>query len=621
MLKVELNKKTNNPFYGMRNNLSLYQNASKGTISTSVLDACYAEARDDKQKREVFFSILFSVGDITARQHNVFKKKKIDGGGNAQRAAFLVIMEWLRKYHYLQFKKFMFAHLFNEFTTFDNLLINRVKTTKGKKKVESAYSALSGEPEYLNDLSDYVASIIKGSNPSYKHFLAKFLTRPRLSKRSGHKTMLPETRKLMKAKEKFLLMVSEKANLPFEKHSTYYNFTGYYNWRKEYIGDLESVLFSSKKIAEFDEVQFKEWLNKIPAGARYRVRLRLLNKDNTPKSTTKKGEEGHVKWVNLGKWFLEWEKFKDEKQTEQRVLEEKVRSGSATQDDEAKLAKVKKEAKVTVGAVDFQSLFSQILTGTVDRMKVQPFLDKIKLPYNNLVFMDDSGSMAGGGYPGMTPFQFATFIATICLVKNPDDVGRSLLGFFSREARLYTTMTAKASMTNSILRSTAKKVSEPLIDPTAHFMDNLQRIREFATAMRTGNSTDVSSIPDYLQRQIKEDSSLLEQLQQFPVWTLISDGNFNQLGSSEASLNDFFKKCEIYFGFKPFIIAIDVAYNSSALAEKFSGIENFMFIPPNPAQIEQLLTNFKDMDIMDVYTPLQALHRSNRYELVRNFTI
>lgn len=78
------------------------------------------------------------------------------------------------------------------------------------------------------------------------------------------------------------------------------------------------------------------------------------------------------------------------------------------------------------------------------------------------------------------------------------------------------------------------------------------------------------------------------------------------------------KKCKDYFGFKPFIVAIDIA-NPQRLRriENFSGIENFMYIPANPAQIEQFLINFKDMDEFDVYTPLQSLYRSNRYDLIR----
>lgn len=97
-------------------------------------------------------------------------------------------------------------------------------------------------------------------------------------------------------------------------------------------------------------------------------------------------------------------------------------------------------------------------------------------------------------------------------------------------------------------------------------------------------------------------------------------GEWNNLRSPEASINDFMRKCEIYFDFKPFIVAIDVVKNyelHTIKAEQFSGINNFMYIPSNPAQIEQFLTNFKDMEIFDVYTPLQSLYRSNRYSIVR----
>ena len=122
---------------------------------------------------------------------------------------------------------------------------------------------------------------------------------------------------------------------------------------------------------------------------------------------------------------------------------------------------------------------------------------------------------------------------------------------------------------------------------------------------------------------------LLDALKAYPVWTIISDGEWNNLSSPEASINDFFRRCERYFGFKPYIIAIDIAsghWGSEATAfergaERFSGIDNLMYIPSNPALIEQFLTNFKDMDTFDVYTSLQSIHRSNRYEPVRANTL
>lgn len=101
-------------------------------------------------------------------------------------------------------------------------------------------------------------------------------------------------------------------------------------------------------------------------------------------------------------------------------------------------------------------------------------------------------------------------------------------------------------------------------------------------------------------------------------------GEWNNLSSPEASLNEFFRDCEDLLGFKPFIIAIDIVHSSEYQMyrpERFTGIDNLIYIPSNPAQIEQVLTNFRDIDIFDVYTPLQSLHRSNRYSVVRESVI
>lgn len=607
-VKIKIGKTSDNPFYGLRSCLSLLQNGGKSTLSKSTLDACWNEVKDDHDRRKMFYSLLFSIGDITARHHNIFGAKSTDNGGTAARENFRVIMDWMKRTNYLQFVKFMFARLFNEFTSFDNLLAMRVKTQPKTKNVVDTTNSYALNP----DLVKYIAHIIQFGNPFDKFLVAKFLTRPRLSKRSKHKTMLNETKLLMMQKQQLIKNVSDALGLPYEVKDKYINFTGFYAWKKQYNGELESVLFSSGKIKEFDETSFKLWLDKLPSSARHRVRCRVLTKEDVLKP----------KWGEIGKWFISWEKFKESKQKEQRVIEEKVRQGTATLDDEIKLKEVKREAKVTVGAIKFDELFKELILNTADELKVQPFLDKINLPYNNLVFVDDSGSMGGGGYGmGFTAFDFAAFMATIFTMKNPDDVGRSFLGLFSNTARFFSHIDTVSKSSNRLLNGVSEKVSIPFYRPELSFKDNLTTMRGFLTANRTSNGTNISSIPEDMHRWTKGDSALIEQIQQFPVWTIITDGNWNNMHSPEASMNDFMRKCELYFGFKPFIVAIDVAYGTSASAKRFSGIENFMFLPPNPAQVEQFLINFKDMDVMDVYTPLQAIFRSNRYELVRDNTL
>lgn len=606
-MKVELNNKETNPFSGLRNCLKIFNNGGQGiTLSQDDLNKAWEEVKDSKEKKEMFFSLLFSLGDITARQHNIFKGQKVDSGGNSQREIFFNCMEWMKKNIPDQFFKFMKSHLFNEYTCFDNLFRNRVQT-QGKKIISIKSVLNTSDNRYFNELLDYTESIIKGKNPYDKMLVAKFLTLPRLSPRKEHKQMLPQTKELMKAKAKFLEELSKRMNWPYKIEGNILNFKGYREWRKEYNSTLESVLFSTGKIKDFDEIQFLEWLDRIPAQARFRVRNRIMFE-----------KEGVFKYPKLKEWYEKWEKYKEEKQAEQRVLEEKVRQGQASVEDKVKLEKVKKEAKVTVGSTNFQELYKEILSGNIDKLKLESFVNnKVSLQYNSLVIIDDSGSMGGA------PFNFAKFIASVCLVKNPDDDGRNLLGFFNYESRLYGSMDRAGSKTpNSLMRSSVKNiVKKPFVDPHKSFYENYQNISSFCRGVFQGGGTRINSIPKGFAEQANNNPVLLDELMQYPVWTIVSDGEWNNMYSPEASMNEFFRDCENLLGFRPFIIAIDIQNPNWAhqtfKADRFTGIDNMIYIPSNPAQIEQILTNFKDIEIFDVYTPLLSLYRSNRYDLVR----
>lgn len=606
-MKVELNNKETNPFSGLRNCLKIFNNGGQGiTLSQDDLNKAWEEVKDSKEKKEMFFSLLFSLGDITARQHNIFKGQKVDSGGNSQREIFFNCMEWMKKNIPDQFFKFMKSHLFNEYTCFDNLFRNRVQT-QGKKIISIKSVLNTSDNRYFNELLDYTESIIKGKNPYDKMLVAKFLTLPRLSPRKEHKQMLPQTKELMKAKAKFLEELSKRMNWPYKIEGNILNFKGYREWRKEYNSTLESVLFSTGKIKDFDEIQFLEWLDRIPAQARFRVRNRIMFE-----------KEGVFKYPKLKEWYEKWEKYKEEKQAEQRVLEEKVRQGQASVEDKVKLEKVKKEAKVTVGSTNFQELYKEILSGRIDKLKLESFVNnKVSLQYNSLVIIDDSGSMGGA------PFNFAKFIASVCLVKNPDDDGRNLLGFFNYESRLYGSMDRAGSKTpNSLMRSSVKNiVKKPFVDPHKSFYENYQNISSFCQGVFQGGGTRINSIPKGFAEQANNNPVLLDELMQYPVWTIVSDGEWNNMYSPEASMNEFFRDCENLLGFRPFIIAIDIQNPNWAhqtfKADRFTGIDNMIYIPSNPAQIEQILTNFKDIEIFDVYTPLLSLYRSNRYDLVR----
>ena len=607
MITVEFNKKNKNPFFGLSNCLKLQQSVSN-TITTVMLDNAWNEVKNNKQAREMFFSLLFSIGDITNRQHNIFKNKKIDNGGNSNRDGFEVVFKWLWTNQKEQFIKFMNAQLFNEYSCFDLLFKNRVKTLKGSSKVIEVYTLLL-DPEYERALLDYTYSIINGTNPFNKMLVAKFLTIPRTSKRQGHKRMLDVTKDNMKLKANFIYKLSDM--MGWEKQF----FKGYRDWRKQYNGELESVLFTTGKINEFTKDEFISWFDKLPAQARFRVKNRILyskNGDDLVDPDRIFDLSAEYKWKKFQSWLKEWEQFKEQKQQEQRILEEKVRQGQASDEDKIKLQKVKKEAKVTTGATNFNEIYKDICCGHIDKLKLESFMNKIHLDYNTLVIIDDSGSMSGA------PFNFASFLASVCLVKNPDDDARNLIGFFNDNSHWHSFMDSTSYRRNSIFRSQIVQTNKkPLVDPTLSFYDNYKRISAFCESVFRGGCTDLSSVIRDLNPLVKENPDLLDTLKSYPIWTVVSDGDINSSWNSKASIQQFFDSCEREFGFKPYLVLIDVGNPMYLHPEKFEGLDNFMYIPGNVALIEQFLTNFKDIDVMDVYQSLQAIYRSNRYELVR----
>ena len=604
-MQIEFNKKNENPFYGLKACLSLFQGHN---INDAAITAAYNEVKSDKVKKEMFYSLLFSIGDITNREHNIFRGKKKDTGGQSNREGFFTIMNWMIQNDYEQFKVFLNAGLFNEYTCFDHLFRNRVKTIPGTYRVSAVYRMLSN-PTYRNDLADYVVSIINGSNPFNKMLVAKFLTLPRLGKRSGHKQMLTDTYRNMMEKAQFLKDISNKLGWDYIFAGNYANFRGYRMWRKQYNSDLESVLFSSGKINEFDQVEFTNWLNKLPAQARYRVKNRVFysyNQKNKP--------ESGLKWPKLKIWFENWERYKEEAQKEQRVLEEKVRQGTASVEEQVRLEKVKKEAKVTVGATTFKELYQDILNGNVDKLRLESFANKVNLPFNFLTIIDESGSMQGA------PFNFAAFLASILLVKNPDDTARNLIGMFANQGRFLSAIDLQGhNQVNSFWhRQPAIQIKpEPFVVPELSLYENYERISKYLNAAFKGGGTNLGGMADEIKRIGLHDPEIKDALAEYPVWVICSDGDINSSWNAKESVLEFQHKCQQYLGFTPYLVIIEIKNYNNYDVNHFADLDQVMYIPGKIELIEQMLVNFKDIDIFDVYTPLQSLYRSNRYEPVR----
>ena len=204
--------------------------------------------------------------------------------------------------------KFLEAGLFNEYTCFDLLFRNRVQT-KGSKilKIHNLFA----DKRYREVIANYLYKVINGNNPFNKVLVAKFLSLPRVSKRSNHNKMLPATKKVMEDKASLLKLLSELMGWEYEVSANYANFKGYRKWRKEYNGNLESVLFSTGKINEFDKQSFIDWFDKLPSQARFRAKNRILyskKKVFYADELLSKDLEGELsKYPQLQAWYRDWE--------------------------------------------------------------------------------------------------------------------------------------------------------------------------------------------------------------------------------------------------------------------------------------------------------------------------
>lgn len=573
-MKVEFNKKQENPFFGMSNTLRLFQNGAKGI--PTLLEVAWKEA-DTQEKKELFWSLLFSFGDIANRQHLGFESK-VDNGGFAQREYFRDILPWMwRKVQSEGLDSHRFLELVVDYTTLDNLLAARVRTKKKTTKVEKVINMI--DVFGVENLVPVLVKMYRGSAFD-KYRVARFLVGYTFNRREN---MLPQTKVTMASRKALLTAFCEAVGISINQ---------YKEWKREFM--LEANLFSTGAIKQMDRESFIDWLGKLPGNARFRVRNKLFNE----------------RWATQAQWYKEWETYKEGKQAEQRVLQTKIDQGLGTDEDVVKLAKVKKEAKVNTVDKSFEEAFNSMLAGSADRLTMQPLLDKVNLNYNTLVIADTSGSMSG------KPLNFAAFMATICLLKNPDAEGSEVMGMFSNTCKFVTGNTTGVDRKNMLLRGQTQHLHGAIVDRTKDFKTNYERVRSILHGHERGG-TNVASIATTITKWVQEDSQAVDILSNYPIWTVISDGEFNNSSSNIQSLLVAQKEVAKATGFEPFVLIIDVARYTSADIRNFEGADNVMIVPPSPGNIELILNNFKDIDVRDPYVALNGVHRSNRYAPVR----
>ena len=222
------------------------------------------------------------------------------------------------------------------------------------------------------------------------------------------------------------------------------------------------------------------------------------------------------------------------------------------------------------------------------------------------------------------PFNFASFLASVLLYKNPDDTGRNLIGMFASQARFISAINCKGQdQVNSFWhrQNVVTIVPEPFIIPEKSFYDNYERVSRFLNATFKGGGTYLSTIADRLKEIASTEPDTIDALKEYPVWCICSDGDINDSYDAKSSILELQHKCEQYLGFIPYLVIIEIDNSNNYNINHFKDLDQVMYIPGKIELIEQMLVNFRDIDVFDVFTPLQSIYRSNRYEIVRKNVI
>lgn len=630
-LKVKMSAVNENPFYGktaLKNLLNTGKSVNSKYQMDSLLNQAWSETKNDKTLREMFFIICFSIGDITNRKHNIFKQD-VDNGGEACRPQMMWILSWIRKNHSVQYYKFMFNRIITEFISWFAILAGQVRTTKGKKNIDIAatetYNVLKEHD--LNKVAEFIADRLKNGSLIDKIMLAKWLVKPRLSKRqkinyqtkekSGTRDLQQVTKDNMQTKVNLYRILSEIMNWEVIYHPKNIQFKGLEEFKKEYNQNLESVLFSTKQICNLDKEQFFKLLNECPSGARYRIQRRLSTADNQCKGKWFNKQTG----TDLGVWFHDWEDFKTVKQQEQRELTEKVRQGTATAADKKQLQQVKKEAKVTTGATSLMDQISKLMNNQSDDLLIQSIMDKIKFEVPVLVVSDCSGSMSG------LPTRIARLLTTVTMLKNPSPDLDNLLVRFGSSCEFITDY-SKGEIQQNRFMTSKSTVVDKLIDRTKTFTWNFNNLSKFINSNMGG--TYFNTVSEKLTSWVNENPLFkqhrIEQLQQYPVIIVVSDGDMNSDYTAGESMNRFMNGMR-QLGWNGVVVVWNVkeGVNDNYLSQwgdKFANVPNCIhYYGYNLGIINQIFTNIHDLDVIDVYQDLKSLYASNRYQIIKENVI
>lgn len=607
-MKPTLRPVEDNPFYGKTALLSLYNNGNRASTAIALhdlLNKAHTEANTPELKA-LLIMLIFNIGDIGGRNPQYLRGKATHGGHGA-RFQFIWALMWVLSKSDIK-RIFPFEYV-AEHSYFEALWYNQIRTDRKKGRVLSSTSVLTTE-ESIQFIASVVAEMIKRPG-SHHTLIAKYLTVPKFSTRKGEKgrrTLQPVTVDRVKKDFQFALALSEKVGWLVEKKPQYTKFTGLIEFKKANLQNTEAHLFSSKKILSFGKAQFLQWLDTLPAGARYRVEKRL--------------ERYPQKWGELPSYYTQW--VEEKKQAQQALKEFKATNqGDLTIAEQNQLKELKKAAKVTTGGTNFKDLFLALSNKENSiELALEALLEKVEMKVPVLPVVDVSGSMYSNHTElRQTSAELAALCATITLLKNPHENKGDFLMHFSSTGGVIDSRSPEQKRANRFIVGNSIP-SNKLIVPTDSFIDNYKRVYQKLDSVYHGG-TNISAIFEAFRTYVNSamnKQAAIESLNEYPVLLVLSDGDLNSCYSPAASMAKFQMEMRQAFGWEGVIVIWDTVQKEKS--NNFEGLENVIYFSgTNPDVLTQIFSKIHDLDIIDVYTGLKSLFASERYEKVKAFAL
>lgn len=646
-----------NPFYKMQATLDLFQQGNKLSDTTSeqqvyaYLDGAWKEC-NSKEKKELFFALVFSLGDITNREHNIFRRqgiKKVDQGGQSKRKVFMFCLKWMLRVVPQQF--YAFLPIIGEYYNLDGMMFYQIRTDRWKGNLKETLHLPIDVGMVTNYIADTLRSSVITDNeltlwarwlphvPSPNRIRKYTITEKNLKAftKGGHEVKLGDNVVVKKEKKShtqqkdnwvigFITRLSEKMDWKITKVHGNPHYEGYRAFRKKYLAETEAALFSSKGVTEMDKTQFWAWLDKQPSGARYRVACRLVLKDKSGKQTPRD------KWFlksgeNMGTLYLAWVDSKQVAQTQLASLTEEQKKEMKPEE----LKDLTKAAKVNTGADTLIDLIAEVASRKLSEkeMDIKAFslLEKIKIDVPVLVVTDVSGSMSSAGVAHkniqFTANAMAQLATTLFLLKNPDpDAGQFFVRFDDKAEVIVSGQQAEKQGVNRFMGKQSTEVGT-LVDKTKPFSWNLRNVSQYVISR---GSTNLDAVSGGLKAWVEESKEFrdqkIEMVNKYPVILVISDGDLNSHTNALSSFQSFQNDMRQYFGWEGVVVMWDVKEAYGFDGKKFDTATNLMvFGGTNPGILNQIFLNIHDLDVIDPYLPLKSVYSSSRYEPVKRLVL